>query len=235
MAYNGASLPVTGVLNNWQKENSFTFQSCDHCNPGELVIKGYDYNSWNNCVWGGLILHCTAVDTSSPWHNFVSDTIHWKVGDGSIPCTNNGGMIPHAAGANINFIADLLAAGAKKIWSNTKQVALIGGPEPDCDCKRDEDCPDKLQCCIRNGQNVGVCEKDCPCFCQKDEHCQKGKKCCDNECKDPQDCDDIIIAPNKCRKHEDCPTNLKCCDNVCKNPWECKWIPDDNDKIKVLG
>ena len=136
MTYNGVSLPVTGVANNWQKENSFTFQSCDACEPGELVIKGKDYDSTRpNCIWGGMILHCTAVDTSSPWHNFVSDTIHWKVSDGSTPCTNSGGMIPHAAGANINFIADLLATGAKKIWSNKQEVTLIGGPKSDCGCK----------------------------------------------------------------------------------------------------
>ena len=132
-------MTVTGVLNDWKEENSFTFSSCDHCNPGELVIQGHDYNGLNNCVWGGLLLHCTAVDTSSPWHNFVSDTIHWKVSDGSTPCTNSGGMIPHAAGANIDFVSDLLADGAQKIWSDKKTVKLIGKPEPDyasCDLLR---------------------------------------------------------------------------------------------------
>ena len=164
--YNGASLAVTGVTNNWQKENSFTFSSCDQCKPGELVIQGYDYNGSNNCVWGGLILHCTAVDTSSPWHNFVSDTIHWKVSDGSTPCTNNAGMIPHAAAANINFIADLLATGAKKIWSNKKAVTLVGNPTRNC-CKRNEDCANNLKCL-----------SDCP----------SNLKCCNNVCKNPWEC-----------------------------------------------
>ena len=159
VAYNGASLPVTGLSNYWWHENSVTFQSCDYCNPGELVIKGSDIISTaNHCVWSGLILHCTAGDTSSPWHNFVSDTIHWKVSDGSTPCTNNGGI----AGATwINFIADLLATGAKKIWSNQIEVTLIGGPDPgpDCDskCKTDEDCPNKLQCCNNVCKNPWEC------------------------------------------------------------------------------
>ena len=60
---------------------------------------------------------------------------------------------------NINFINDLLAAGAKKIWSNTNQVTLIGGPKPDCDyyCKKHEDCPFNLKCCNNLCKNPWEC------------------------------------------------------------------------------
>ena len=42
------------------------------------------------------MLLCTASRTSSPWHNFVSDTERWvdgtTYGTGSTPCLNNGGI-----------------------------------------------------------------------------------------------------------------------------------------------
>ena len=33
----------------------------------------------DNCKSGGFVLMCTADRTSSPWHNFVSDTDRWVV------------------------------------------------------------------------------------------------------------------------------------------------------------
>ena len=49
----------------------------------------------DNCKTGGFMLMCTESRTSSPWHNFVSDTDHWVDGTGSTPCLNNGGIYPH--------------------------------------------------------------------------------------------------------------------------------------------
>ena len=90
------------------------------------LILGTDYNDKDNCIWGGLLLGCTASRSSSPWHNFVSDKAHWKVENGATPCQNNKGFIP--VGSNIPFISALNSLGAKKIWNNNKIAIMRGSP-----------------------------------------------------------------------------------------------------------
>ena len=90
-----------------------------------MTIKGYDSNGERNCFYGGLLLHCLANDASNPWHNFVTDQVHWKVSDGSTPCTDANGWIVRRSDP---FITKMKNAGAIQIWSDAQDVTLIGSP-----------------------------------------------------------------------------------------------------------
>ena len=79
--YNNQLLNISGGdTGDWQQEKEITFQSCDgNGNPGSLEIQGTNWEGSDHCRWAGLLLHCTvASNHDSPWHNFVSDTKHWK-------------------------------------------------------------------------------------------------------------------------------------------------------------
>ena len=108
----------------WQQEKKITFKA-DIDEKGELQIEGEDTNDDDNCTWGGLLLHCSASDVNSPWHNFKSDKGHWRTGDYKQPCSVHGkGMIPVA----MPFMKTMLAKGSMKIWSNKQKVTLVGSP-----------------------------------------------------------------------------------------------------------
>ena len=124
--YNGVTLAVSGTLNVWTKEKIIEFESCDKKDPGKLSIKGRDYNSNNNCYWGGLLLHCKASDTTSPWHNFKSGVDHWLDENGDVPCQNDL-LFPSSS---YGFIVALNSLGAKKIWAPRQNVVLTGSPPP---------------------------------------------------------------------------------------------------------
>ena len=129
VSYNGHELSVTGKLDDYQKEKSFNFNSCDlshRYKPGVLTIKGRDVNTENNCFYGGLLLHCIANDLANPWHNFVTDQTRWRVSDGSTPCTHDTGPI---VSLNDPYIKNMKDAGAIQIWSNAQTVTLIGTPD----------------------------------------------------------------------------------------------------------
>ena len=74
------------------------------------------------------MLMCTASSTSSPWHNFVSDTDHWVDGTGSTPCVNTGGIYPLASGKP--FMASMVSNGAKNIFTSTTDAVFKGSPSP---------------------------------------------------------------------------------------------------------
>ena len=77
VSYNGLEMAVTGPLTD----------SCDQSHryePSVLGIEGWDYQTENDCLYGGLLLHCIANDISNPWHNFVTDQTHWKLSDGRL-------------------------------------------------------------------------------------------------------------------------------------------------------
>ena len=156
-------MTIKGDINNWPIEKNISFYSCDVTNPGKLKIEGVDYNSKDHCTWGGLLLHCTASDQTSPWHGFKSDTIQWKDENGNEPCSNNGGMI-HAGMPS--FMKRLRQSGAKKIWANRQKVILTGSPLPaGKKCRNCAQCTDgyegpKCDYC-KNGYskgNSGKCE-----------------------------------------------------------------------------
>ena len=125
--YNGVTLEVDGQLNDWRKENTISFESCDAKDPGKLSIKGRDYNSNNNCYWGGLLLHCKASDTTSPWHNFNSGVDHWLDENGAVPCQKSWISTSHRS-SRYAFIAVLKKLGAKGIWAPRQNVILTGTP-----------------------------------------------------------------------------------------------------------
>ena len=129
VSINGVLLTVDGELDNWEVEKTFTFSACDNSNPGSLVINGTDSNGNQHCKNGGMIMMCTADDTTSPWHNFFTDDTNWVNNvDDSTPCTEQTGFIPAASNKGITFITDMVDAGAKKIWVESQSVSLKGTP-----------------------------------------------------------------------------------------------------------
>ena len=107
---------------------SFQFVPLDD-EVGEIRIEGQDQDGSNfdHCISAGLLLHCQASDTKSPWHNFKSDLKNWKAEDGSPLCSNDGGML-NPQYNNITFIRSMVQAGSKKIWTSEREVALAGRP-----------------------------------------------------------------------------------------------------------
>ncbi len=75
---------------------------------------------------------CTAIRTSSPWHNFVSDTEHWVDGTGATPCFNGAGIF--ALGdiypTTFPFLGSLVAHGARNIFTTTAEATFLGTPTP---------------------------------------------------------------------------------------------------------
>ena len=86
----------------------------------------------DNCNTGGFMLHCTASRTSSPWHNFVSDTERWvdgtTYGTVSTPCLNNGGIY-HIA-SQYASIATMISNFAQTIFTTSANATFMGTPLP---------------------------------------------------------------------------------------------------------
>ena len=118
------ALAVKGQLNVLHKEKTISFESGDKKNPGKVRIKGRDNNRNNNCYLGGLLLHCKASDTTSPWNNFKSGVDHWLDENGDVPCQNDKAFPNY----NFPFIVTLNNLGAKKIWAPRQNVILTGSP-----------------------------------------------------------------------------------------------------------
>ena len=58
-------LTPSGDERNWQKEKMINFRSCNPFKPGQLKIKGKDFNVKRDknfyCTWSGLLMHCKSV------------------------------------------------------------------------------------------------------------------------------------------------------------------------------
>ena len=69
---------------------------------------------------------CTANRTSSLWHNFVSDTDHWKETDLEYAtlCQQDKEI------SDKPEVAPLVTKGAKKVWIDAKTAHLEGSPAP---------------------------------------------------------------------------------------------------------
>ena len=122
--YNDVNLEIKGYLSIWNMEKTITFLSCDHNDPGQLIIQGSDNQDEDHCKNGGLVLHCTASDENSPWHNFKSDAEHWRVDNGDIPCERN--ITPWSM--RFPLYQKMNKLGAKKISAPEKKFTLIGSP-----------------------------------------------------------------------------------------------------------
>jgi len=141
--YEGNAIELTGDTTgggawNFQREKVFSFKTCSVASSGALEIKGTNYESFDHCSWAGLLLHCTASNATSPWHNFVSDNTHWTVSSegNTVPCQREDRFAavyePYCGtcseDAKYHFISSLNTAGAKKIWGQQKTVTLVGSP-----------------------------------------------------------------------------------------------------------
>ena len=133
VSYNGYLLHVEGDVKVWRNEKTFEFSSCNNNNPGELVINGTDLNKNevnDACLGGGMMLRCTAEDTKSPWHNFVSNVANWVDNeDNSTVCSNEDNMVTYGLKTNTKIIVDLHEKGAKKIWTKYYESSLKGTPK----------------------------------------------------------------------------------------------------------
>ena len=132
VSYNGKELQVEGVLDDWEEGKTFSFSSCDDNNPGELVINGTDWNENDHCLKGGMMLMCTAENSTSPWHNFGSNLENWVDNeDNSTLCSNegSGSMVSSGLRDQVGIILDLHGKGAKKIWSHKNVTSLKGTPK----------------------------------------------------------------------------------------------------------
>ena len=130
VSYNGIDLEIEGNKRAWADEKTFEFSSCDNAYPGILVIKGSDKSNSNSYCTGSsvMILHCTASNTTSPWHNFVSDGTNWKSQDGKEVCVPTNVYIVNDLTNKYDWFRKMVDAGAKAIWADAKEVTLIGTP-----------------------------------------------------------------------------------------------------------
>ena len=79
-------------MSSWESEKEFRFTPVED-EYGEIKVEvenyedGYDENG-NHCSSAGFIMLCKASDSQGPWHNFKSDTEHWRAEDDSELCIN---------------------------------------------------------------------------------------------------------------------------------------------------
>jgi hypothetical protein len=66
----------SGSVDSWTSVKVFSFT--DAGPTAKLEIYGEEYSNCDGCKCAGLGVHCVSDDSTSPWHNFVSDTTHWK-------------------------------------------------------------------------------------------------------------------------------------------------------------
>ena len=102
-----------------------------------------------------MLLHCTANETTTPWHNFVSNATFWQDEDGLAPCERDSGGYLNPGRP---FIDSMLAAGAVSIWQDRMEVTLTGTPgvprNPQVTCSFTID--DKVTSAIYNGVELTI-------------------------------------------------------------------------------
>ena len=131
VSYNDINLMIEGGdLTNWQEEKTVEFSSCDNTDPGFLVVNGTESDDVGPfCNKAGMILHCIAEDTDSPWHNFVSDGTNWSSHDAMEVCVlDNAAFVVGGQNQGRQWLIDMVDAGAKAIWVDAKAVSLVGTP-----------------------------------------------------------------------------------------------------------
>ena len=127
-SYNETTLDIAGQLDSWPVMKTFSFDVCSREYPGTITIAGANQESSNHCFGAGMVLRCSSEDIQSPWNGFVSDDINWSDDNGDAICTNEAGIVAVTKNDPTNFITIMIANGAKKIWTEAKEVSLIGTP-----------------------------------------------------------------------------------------------------------
>ena len=75
-------------MSSWESEKEFGFTPAED-EYGEIKVEVEDYDEiGNDCSTAGFIMLCEASDGQGPWHNFKSDTEHWRAEDNSELCVN---------------------------------------------------------------------------------------------------------------------------------------------------
>ena len=123
--YNNITLDINGDQSTWTSEKSISFEAVND-DPGTLEIKGFNQEN-TNCQSGGMLIHCISNDTSSPWHNFVSDDVNWEDENNNVPIYCQNGMMKW--GSSHDIIKFFKSVGAKAIWANRQTVTFSGTPK----------------------------------------------------------------------------------------------------------
>ena len=79
----------------------------------------------DHCNFGGLLLHCTATDRNSKWHNFTSSAQYFKTEFNEAPCEKEILQWSLDRSSDIKRFKNL---GAKKIWAPRRRAKMIGSP-----------------------------------------------------------------------------------------------------------
>jgi len=73
--FNGLQLQASGDYADWTATKVVTFPDTS----GVLAIAGNAYEEGGHgCENSGLTVYCSSTNTSSPWHHYRTDTVHWK-------------------------------------------------------------------------------------------------------------------------------------------------------------
>ena len=80
--------PIQGDMSNWESEKKFSFNTPAKDEHGEIKVEVENYEDGDHCSSAGFIMLCEASDSQGPWHNFKSDTEHWRAEDDSELCVN---------------------------------------------------------------------------------------------------------------------------------------------------
>ena len=110
----------------WNDKKTVSFRQSHINEQAALMIHAEDSNKQDHCYLAGLLVHCIASDTRSPWNNFLTNINNWYSEDGKKLCSNNNAAF---LGSNVDWISNMTDNGANHIWVAENQVVnLIGTP-----------------------------------------------------------------------------------------------------------
>ena len=111
----------------WEDMKTVSFQQSHINDKAALRIHAEDgVANQDHCYYAGLLLHCTASDSRSPWVNFLTNTDNWYSQDGKELCSNNSAAFLHF---HYDVTNQLTSQGANHIWVENEQVVdLVGTP-----------------------------------------------------------------------------------------------------------
>ena len=104
-----------------------TFVQTNLDERSSVLINAWDHGDNNGirCQSAGLVVGCEATDSTSPWHNFASNTDQWHSKDGKDLCSNDGAAFMPL----VTWTKSLANGEAHHLWvDGNAEVALIGSP-----------------------------------------------------------------------------------------------------------
>ena len=111
----------------WEDKKSVSFQQSHIDEQAALMIHAEDgLANQDHCYLAGLLVHCIASDTRSPWDNFLTNLNNWYSEDGKELCSNNNAAF---LTFGVDWIDNMTDYGANHIWvAENQAVNLIGTP-----------------------------------------------------------------------------------------------------------